>query len=134
MITHARFYFNNSYPSLYEKLHGDYTYELLGGRNRFGSFATYSAQHNRVGRTANQRFKKLYGLYSAKTTRDYGLCLIASLVLLWPVWWAFMVMFLLVHIAHYLRLRSRQQYDLNTVVTLVYSLVLEGRTKTIKRN
>lgn len=125
VVTHARFYLSNSYFSLYERLQSHYSYELLGSRDRFGSFAKYATQHDRVGRTANQRFKKLYGVYSAKTIRDYGLCLIASLVLFWPVWVAFIITFLAVQVIYLTYLRVHQNYNLDTLTTLVYGLVLD---------
>ena len=90
LIFHLPFRFWRPYLTLYDGLESHYTYELLGGKERFKSHKEFLNKYRKQRQYVTNRFRRLWNAYAKQVGRDYGVVLIVGLGLFWRVWWAFL--------------------------------------------
>lgn len=124
LFYHLPFRFWRPYTLLYDGLESTYTYELLGGKQRFKSHTAFVNDYRKLRPHVAERFRGLWSLYARRTGRDYGLVFLVALGLFWSVWWAFIVPFLLIQFVALFYLRFVRNYRGDFFANLMVSLIL----------
>lgn len=125
LFYHFPFYFIRPYLYLYDRLESQYTYELLGGGERFKSYKAFQSIFQDKRTYVTEQFRSLWGVYAKQVGRDYGLVLLVALGLFWSVFWAFIVPFLLIQTVAFLHVYFVKKYRADFFASLMVSLLLE---------
>ena len=126
LFYHFPFYFIRPYLYLYDRLESQYTYELLGGGERFKSYKAFQGIFQDKRTYVTEQFRSLWSTYAMQAGRDYGLVLLVALGLFWSVFWAFIVPFLLVQFVAFLRIYFVKKYRADFFASLMVSLLLKS--------
>ena len=121
---HAPFRFWRPYLSLYDGLESLYSYELLGGEERFKSHQAFLTKYRALRPHADDHFKRLWNGYARQIGLVYGVVLFVSLGLFWSIYWAFIGPFLIVQFVVLADLYFVKRYRADLYVSLVLSLIL----------
>ena len=132
VIYHAPFRFWKPYLALYDRLESRYTFELLGGKKRFGAYYAFTAKYDELRPQAQGRFRRLWDVYAWQIGRDYGVVMLMSSLLFWKVWWVFSGTFLLIQAIVLFHLRYVKHYDVDLGVTTVVSVLLQDEQNRVK--
>lgn len=125
LIYHAPFRFWRPYLALYDGLNTDYTYELLGGADRFKDYSRFSCLYREKRPHVTGHFTRLWDTYFKQIVVSYGLTVIVSLVLFWSVWWQFVGPFVLVQLATFIYERIFHHQDPAFVSCGLLSILLQ---------
>lgn len=132
LFYHLPFRFWRPYTLLYDGLESTYTYELLGGKQRFKSHTAFLNDYRKLRLHVAERFRGLWSLYARRTGRDYGLVFLVALGLFWSVWWLFAFTFLVVQAVALLYMRYVNKCDIDLAVSAVVSLLLHDEQTHVK--
>lgn len=121
---HAPFRLWRPYLALYDGLESRYSYELLGGEERFKSHQAFLAKYRALRPYAPERFRSLWNEHARQIGLTYGVVLLVSLGLFWSVYGAFIGPFLIVQFVALAHLYFVKRYRANFFASLMISLLL----------
>lgn len=122
---HAPFRFWRPYLALYDGLESRYSYELLGGEERFKSHQAFLAKYRALRPYAPERFRSLWNEHARQIGLAYGTVHLVSLGLFWNVYWAFIGPFLIVQLVALAHLYFVKRYRSDFFGTLIVSILFE---------
>lgn len=131
VIYHAPFRFWRPYLALYDRLESRYTYELLGGKKRFGDYQVFQRKYDESRPHASTDFVRLWNTYALQITRNYMVVLLVGLAVFWKAWWVFCLAFFLVQLVLIAHLRFIKHQDADMFVSTMASLLL-SRSDVVK--
>jgi|GEM_PF-6880116 len=107
---HMPYRFWQSYGALYDEAETTFTYEMIGSK-QYKNNKDFLVQYRKLKPRIETRFKRLWDKYAYFVVRDYGIVLVASGLLFFYYYLAFIVPFVILQVGYWIYIHFFKKHD-----------------------